>query len=689
MSTPDRLTIGWWMVQKRGFSIIPVEPRGKRPVTTWKAFQLTHPSLDNLQSWLRTDSSRNLGIVCGAISGVVVIDCDSPAAIVWADGHLPATPMRTITARGEHRFYRHPGSPVSNAAHIRTGDGELALDIRGDGGYVVAPGSIHESGFIYTRAGTWPPVDQLPMFNHAWIAETPPPDAERATDRETLLARVREYLLEVPPAIQGTGGDVHTYRLCCKLVRGFALTDDEAFDLLQPWNARCQPRWSDAELRDKLFNARTYGDEPIGGRRDAPRPGDPVAPPRTPLWPAPLGRQAYSGLLGDIVQTIAPETESDPVGLLLQMLVMLGNIIGRSAHFVVEACSHYLNEFVLLVGNTSKARKGTSFEYGERLFQVLDPHWMRVSGLSSGEGLIWSVRDPVIHTSGKKIVDVDEGVIDKRLLVFESELASTLHMMERTGNTLGDVMKNAWDGRPLGTLTKKEPTRATGAHVSVVAHVTTTELLRYLTRTEMANGWANRFLVACVQRARVLPLGGQVIDLTRFRSALAEVVQFASTRERTEPMNLDAAAEARWCAVYPRLSADRPGLVGAMNARAEAHARRLAALYAVTDKSPVVGLPHLDAALEIMRYVLDSLVYIFGDSLGDSTADTLLAAVRAAPTGLTRTEISNLFSRHRSDDVARALALLVTLQLIVRVQEATGGRPVERWRAWSDTDPAK
>src|SRR4029453_16836563 len=164
-------------------------------------------------------------------------------------------------------------------------------------------------------------------------------------------------------------------------------------------------------------------------------------------------------------------------------------------------------------------------------------------------------------TSGKKIAAVDDpGVVDKRLLVFESELASTLHMMERSGNTLGDVMKNAWDGRPLGTLTKKEPTKATGAHISVIAHITTAELHRYLTRTEFANGWANRFLVVCVQRARLLPLGGQTVALTRFRAALADVIRFASTRERTEPMTLDAAAEARWRAVYPRLSAERPGL---------------------------------------------------------------------------------------------------------------------------------
>jgi hypothetical protein len=79
------------------------------------------------------------------------------------------------------------------------------------------------------------------------------------------VERARWYLERVPPAITGQHGDLHTFRLCCRLIRGFALEDDEAFTVLATWNARCQPPWSDAELRDKLRRARQYGREPIGG----------------------------------------------------------------------------------------------------------------------------------------------------------------------------------------------------------------------------------------------------------------------------------------------------------------------------------------------------------------------------------------------------------------------------------------
>jgi hypothetical protein len=88
---------------------------------------------------------------------------------------------------------------------------------------------------------------------------------------EWRLERARRYLAALPPAIAGSHGDVHTFRVCCRLVRGFALDDDEAFVLLQEWNARCLPPWTDRELEQKIASARRYGREPIGGLLEAQR----------------------------------------------------------------------------------------------------------------------------------------------------------------------------------------------------------------------------------------------------------------------------------------------------------------------------------------------------------------------------------------------------------------------------------
>src|SRR5262249_41542655 len=119
-------------------------------------------------------------------------------------------------------------------------------------------------------------------------------------------------------------------------------------------------------------------------------------------------------------------------------------------------------------------------------------------GLSSGEGLINEVRDDrkEWNKRGGREEVVDAGVKDKRLMVVEPEFASALAVAERHGNTLSALMRRAWDGDKLTTITKNTPLCATGAHVSTVGHITSDELRARITRTEVANGFANRFMFA-------------------------------------------------------------------------------------------------------------------------------------------------------------------------------------------------
>jgi hypothetical protein len=103
-----------------------------------------------------------------------------------------------------------------------------------------------------------------------------------------------------------------------------------------------------------------------------------------------LSEDALYGLPGDIVRAILPNSEADPAALLVQSLVFFGNCIGRTAHFVAEDDKHYLNLYALMVGDTSKSRKGTSLGGVRRVFRDVDENWSKTrirSGLSSGEGL--------------------------------------------------------------------------------------------------------------------------------------------------------------------------------------------------------------------------------------------------------------------------------------------------------------
>ena len=292
MGKGDILARAQWLVHERGFSVIPLDHPsgttqtdptriGKVPVSNWKPFQTACPTDSNLRSWFGDGPRRNIGIVTGAISGIVAIDCDSPAAIAWAHRQLPPTPMATRTARGEHLFYRRSNGGVRNKVRLRTGDPDVKMDVRGDGGYVVAPGSMHASGICYEQVGTWPPVVELPGFDLAWIAEEPRSDAPvaapptrgmrqvKARDRECVLPRARAYLTATPPAIQGAGGDAHTFQVVCRIVRGFDLPESDARELLLEWNQTCQPPWTERDLDEKIAGALKYGTEPLGARAEA------------------------------------------------------------------------------------------------------------------------------------------------------------------------------------------------------------------------------------------------------------------------------------------------------------------------------------------------------------------------------------------------------------------------------------
>jgi len=411
-----------------------------------------------------------------------------------------------------------------------------------------------------------------------------------------------------------------------------------------------------------------------------------------PQWPSPLAEEAFHGLAGEFVHLIEPHTEADPAALLVQFLVGFGNVIGRNSYFEVEADRHYLNLFTCLVGETSKGRKGVSIGQVKRVFKDVGPEWIGnfQGGLSSGEGLVWAVRDEIIKKvpikEGGKITGYqdqieDEGIKDKRLMVVEAEMASVLRVMGREGNPLSPVIRKAWDDGLLRIMTKNSPAKATDAHISIIGHITREELRRDLTRTESGNGFANRFIWLCVKRSKVLPEGGKtyLVNMNPFLIRLREAIEFG---KQAEEIRKDEESKTIWGEVYPDLSEGQPGLLGAVTSRAEAQVMRLACLYALLDKSLLIRKEHLLAALAVWDYAESSAGFIFRDSVGDPVADQIFQALKDKPEGLTRTEISELFGRHqRSERVDHALTTLSKHNLVKnkKMKGETSGRPVEKW----------
>lgn len=405
-------------------------------------------------------------------------------------------------------------------------------------------------------------------------------------------------------------------------------------------------------------------------------------------WPT-LHSHALYGLAGCLTLAIDPYTEAASVAVLLNILTAFGNVVGPRAHFRVEHTKHPLRLFAALVGLTAKGRKGTSWSTPRHVFAAIDEGWTKdrvTSGLSSGEGLIYAVRDEhwekqPIRQKGRVVdyqrVLVDEGVADKRLLLVEEELSQALKVMSREGNILSPILRQAWDTGTLRPLTKNNPIVATNAHISIIGHITKAELLRYLDDTEMANGYANRFLWALVRRSKKIANPTGVPDSV-LNPLIIELQKAIMAAQHIGELRRAADAEAWWVELYDNLSEGQPGLFGAITARAEVQVMRLAAIYAALDGVSLIEVPHLKAGLAMWRYCEASGRYIFGDSIGDPVADRILSALQEKGS-LDRTAIRDLFGRNMpSPRIERALTMLKQAKRIT-VEEITnskGGRPL-------------
>jgi len=408
-------------------------------------------------------------------------------------------------------------------------------------------------------------------------------------------------------------------------------------------------------------------------------------------YPKPIDNKAYYGLAGDIVRLIEPYSEADCVALLINLLTCFGNIVGNKPHFEIGADNHSLKIFAVLVGESSKSRKGHSFGFIEYFFKAIDEDWekRKQTGASSGEGLIWAVRDQItkkrpIKERGRVVdyedVIEDEGISDKRLLVLESEFASTLKVANREGNILSPVIRNAWDTGNLQILNKNSPCKATNTHISILGHITKQELLKYLTNTEAGNGFANRFLWLCVKRSKVLPFDGgfHKENIEPFIKRLKESIEF--TKE-VDVITWSEESKPLWAAIYTQLSEGKQGLIGSLTARAEAYVTRLACVYALLDISDQIQPDHLRAAIALWDYNEDSIKYIFQNKIGDQLAEKILQLLENNPQGLSRSEISDLLNRNSSSDlITNALSLLESLEIAYKENIKPNGRAKEIWK---------
>jgi hypothetical protein len=420
-------------------------------------------------------------------------------------------------------------------------------------------------------------------------------------------------------------------------------------------------------------------------------------------WPEPISDVGKWGLAGDFVELVAPRTEADPNALLLTFLVVAGHVIGRRFYLPGGGRKHYTNEYLCLVGPTALGRKETAIAAVEAFFSE-GPYPCGFGnvlyGLSTGEGLIWEIRDQIIKEQRDKTtqkieeVEVAPGVSDKRLLIMLGEFYQAITAMRRKENTLSSVLRLAWDKDRLSAPAKNSAAKATGAHISLVAGISRNELLSAVNNADSENGTLNRILWACTRRSKPLPEGDTLHDLIesscwgKLQQRFNRNIDIDDTGAQIK-LTRTPDAQDDWGrndqpdrGLYKKLTQSRVGIWGSVTARAAQHVMRLSVIQTIINGLREIGMDAQDAAAEDWRYADDSSQFIYAPSY-DPVAETILERLRnVSPAGLTRTDIFNLWKGHKpAEEIETALKKLAAAG-VARFHQAKGKtRPKEVWAA--------
>jgi hypothetical protein len=246
----------------RGWSIIPIRPGDKRPLVRWEDYQHRCPSQDEARGWLRASPEAGVGIVTGAISGLVVVDIDvrhgGDAALDHLEhehGRLPITVECRTGGGGRHLYFTHPGVLIRNRVGLAPG-----VDVRGDGGYVVAPPSLHASGLRYAwvegRAPGSAAIAPLPD----WVLRQ---TVEEPARRGHPIAYWRRLVSDGVPA----GERNNTIASLAGHLLRHGVDAEVVMELLLCWNrVRCRPPLVDEEVAAVVASIRRLHDREAEAR---------------------------------------------------------------------------------------------------------------------------------------------------------------------------------------------------------------------------------------------------------------------------------------------------------------------------------------------------------------------------------------------------------------------------------------
>ena len=357
-------------------------------------------------------------------------------------------------------------------------------------------------------------------------------------------------------------------------------------------------------------------------------------------FPSPMRSEGFHGVIGEIASVMGDHCESSPEVLLVHGLVIVGNILGRSAFIHGGGPKLFPNEFAVFVGETARGRKGTAYYMWQSLAEHVNQDWLAgclSSNAQSGEGIVYRVRDehygipPGKKKKGEPVEEVliDAGVSDKRLMIVEEEFSHVLKMAQRNGNSLTEMIRKAWDSPSfLKTDNKNSPLKSSDPHVSLIGHITRQELLDTLKTVDLNNGMANRILWCAARRTGDMP-NPEYLDWTRYPTIIEGLQKVFRQRfpNTAGPTFFSRTPDAKnyWDGLYRKLNAEKQqSTVDAVLARDTAHILKVALIFAIADQQKAIGMLHLKAALAAIDFCRDSARWKFGKSTSNKLANNIL-----------------------------------------------------------------
>ncbi len=368
------------------------------------------------------------------------------------------------------------------------------------------------------------------------------------------------------------------------------------------------------------------------------------------------------GLVGDIAKAGSQNTEANPYAIAASVIAFLGAAFGRGPFLAVGDDLHHPRLFLLHVGRASLGRKGTAKKIIKRIHEalksideLLSPQ-VHSGGLSTREGLAMLIHDG--YRDGKNDV---QPIVDKRLLVIESEFANVLQQSKRDGNTLSSGLRDAWDGTSIQPAVKTSRVWATDPHISFIGDITPSELLDVMSKREMTNGFANRFIFFYAEGDKInafpQPTPDNVVEALADR--VAQVLRYAGADKHGSNnvlcMRFSPDAKLEYEALYCGELRDRSGgeLIAALLDRRAPVLLRLAMLFALTDQNHIISVDHIKAAMAWVRYWVDSVKFIFSNptiAVANKTQPTITQRIvdhLTANGPTTRTDlVKNCFGKH-------------------------------------------